>query len=67
MYLIREGEVAKVASLFFLVPSVTAAIAWALFGEELNLIQMGGMVLTMLGVLIATRKGQPGTRARASK
>ncbi len=67
MYLIREGEVAKVASLFFLVPSVTAAIAWALFGEELNLVQMGGMALTMMGVLIATRQGQPGTRARASK
>lgn len=67
MYLIREGEVAKVASLFFLVPSVTASIAWLLFGEELNIVQMGGMVLTMIGVAIATRKNQPGTRARASK
>jgi drug/metabolite transporter (DMT)-like permease len=67
MYLIREGEVARVASLFFLVPSVTAFIAWMLFGEELNAVQMVGMVLTMVGVAIATWRNQPGTRARASK
>ncbi|MHB2267848.1 DMT family transporter [Aliihoeflea sp. PC F10.4] len=67
MYLIREGEVARVSSLFFLVPSFTAVIAWALFGEEMNLVQMSGMAVTMIGVAIATRKSQPGTRARASK
>lgn len=67
MYMIREGEVAKVSSLFFLVPSVTALIAWVLFGETLNALQIGGMVLTTIGVAVATRKVQPGTRARASK
>lgn len=67
MYLIREGEVAKVSSLFFLVPSVTALIAWALFDETLNAVQIAGMVLTTIGVAVATRKAQPGTRARASK
>lgn len=67
MYLIREGEVAKVSSLFFLVPSVTALIAWLLFDETLNALQIGGMVLTTIGVAVATRKAQPGTRARASK
>lgn len=67
MYLIREGEVAKVSSLFFLVPSVTALVAWVLFGETLNALQIAGMVLTTVGVAVATRKVQPGTRARASK
>jgi drug/metabolite transporter (DMT)-like permease len=67
MYLIREGEVAKVSSLFFLVPSVTALIAWLLFDETLNALQIGGMVLTTIGVAVATRKAHPGTRARASK
>ncbi|MCO6387178.1 MAG: DMT family transporter [Aliihoeflea sp.] len=67
MYLIREGEVAKVSSLFYLVPSVTALIAWVLFGETLNALQIGGMVLTTIGVAVATRRAQPGTRARASK
>lgn len=67
MYLIREGEVAKVSSLFFLVPSVTALVAWLLFDETLNAVQIAGMVLTTIGVAVATRKTQPGTRARASK
>lgn len=67
MYLIREGEVAKVSSLFFLVPSVTALVAWLLFDETLNAVQIAGMVLTTIGVAVATRKIQPGTRARASK
>lgn len=67
MYLIREGEVARVASLFFLVPSVTAFIAWVLFGEELSAVQIFGMALTMAGVAVATARNQPGTRARASK
>ncbi|WP_024587017.1 DMT family transporter [Aliihoeflea sp. 2WW] len=67
MYLIREGEVAKVSSLFFLVPSVTALVAWLLFDETLNAVQIAGMVLTTIGVAVATRKAQPGTRARASK
>lgn len=67
MYLIREGEVAKVSSLFFLVPSVTALVAWVLFDETLDAVQIAGMVLTTIGVAVATRKVQPGTRARASK
>jgi hypothetical protein len=36
MLMIREGEMSKVASLFYLVPAVTAIMAWALFGEELT-------------------------------
>ena len=36
MVMIRDGEMSKVASLFYLVPAVTAVIAWALFGEQLN-------------------------------
>jgi drug/metabolite transporter (DMT)-like permease len=48
-----------------LVPAVTAVMAWALFGEELTLVQIVGMVIAMLGVALAT--AQPGTRARASR
>ncbi|MDW6026120.1 DMT family transporter [Mesorhizobium sp. BAC0120] len=57
MYMIREGEMSKVASLFYLVPAVTAVIAWALFGESLSLVQVAGMALTTFGVGLATRKG----------
>jgi drug/metabolite transporter (DMT)-like permease len=54
MSLIREGEMAKVASLFYLVPAVTAVLAWFLFGERLTLVQIGGMALATLGVALAT-------------
>ncbi|MDH4987945.1 EamA family transporter [Aminobacter anthyllidis] len=65
MVMIRDGAMSKVASLFYLVPSVTAVIAWALFGEQLSAIQLVGMVIATLGVGLAT--AQPGTRARASR
>ena len=64
MVMIRDGEVSKVASLFYLVPAVTALIAWALFGEELTLVQIGGMALATFGVALATaRNPTPSTAA----
>ena len=56
MVMIRDGEMSKVASLFYLVPAVTALIAWALFGEELSAVQIGGMVLATFGVALATQR-----------
>lgn len=64
MLLIRRGEVARVASLFYLVPAVTAVLAWALFGETLTMVQIGGMALAGVGVALAA--SQPSMRARAS-
>jgi drug/metabolite transporter (DMT)-like permease len=58
MIMIRDGEMSKVASLFYLVPAVTAVIAWALFGEELSAVQIAGMGLASLGVALATRRSQ---------
>ncbi|MEJ8570227.1 DMT family transporter [Microbaculum marinum] len=55
MALIRRGAVAKLATLFYLVPPVTALIAWPLFGETLTPVQIGGMVVTVAGVALATR------------
>lgn len=56
MHMIREGEMAKVASLFYLVPAVTAILAWALFGETLTPVQIAGMAITTAGVAMATRR-----------
>ncbi|MCJ2033616.1 DMT family transporter [Methylobacterium sp. J-068] len=53
--LIRRGAVAGVASLLFLVPPVSAVMAYALFGEALAPVQMGGMALAAMGVAIASR------------
>ncbi|MBA1144848.1 DMT family transporter [Mesorhizobium neociceri] len=60
MVMIRDGEMSKVASLFYLVPAVTAVIAWALFGEQLSLVQIVGMAIATLGVGLATARPAKG-------
>ncbi|MGL4241868.1 MAG: DMT family transporter [Beijerinckiaceae bacterium] len=55
--MINRGEVTRVTTFIFLVPSAVAAEAWLLFGETLNLVQIGGMLLTAAGVFLATRRG----------
>ncbi len=56
MLLIRHGGVARVSSLIFLVPGVSALMAYMLFGEMLNAIQIIGMAVCAAAVLIVTRK-----------
>ena len=53
--LIRGGAVAKVTSLFYLVPPFTALMALALFGEALVPVQIGGMAVAAAGVALANR------------
>ncbi|MBZ9699864.1 MULTISPECIES: DMT family transporter [unclassified Mesorhizobium] len=60
MVMIRDGEMSKVASLFYLVPAVTAVIAWALFDEQLNALQIAGMAITTFGVGLATARQTKG-------
>ncbi|MFN3687514.1 DMT family transporter [Salinarimonas sp.] len=55
LVLIRRGAVAGVASLLFLVPPVSALMAYGLFGETLTLVQMVGMGIAALGVALASR------------
>lgn len=54
--LIRRGAASKVASLFYMVPPVTALMAWALFGEKLGPLALGGMVVTAAGVALVLRR-----------
>jgi EamA-like transporter family. len=56
MTLIRLGEAARVASLFYLVPPVTALVAWGLFGESLGALGLAGMALAAFGVALVVRK-----------
>ncbi len=56
MLMMRDGAMTEVASLFYLVPAVTALMAFALFGERLSPLQLAGMAVTMLGVWLATRR-----------
>ena len=52
-WLLRHGGAAQVARLFYLVPPVTAAMAFVLFGETLDALAMAGMVLIAVGVALA--------------
>lgn len=54
--LIRRGAASRVASLFYLVPPVTALMAWALFGERLGPLALGGMAVTAVGVALVLRR-----------
>jgi drug/metabolite transporter (DMT)-like permease len=51
-WLIRRGEAARVSSLFFLVPPVTALVAWMVFGETFGPLALAGMVVTVIGVAL---------------
>ena len=53
--LIRRGAASKVASLFFLTPSVTAVMAFLLFGESLRAQAIVGLLVTAAGVALVMR------------
>ncbi len=55
-WLIKHGEASKVASLFYLVPPVTAVEAWLLFDEPLGWIKVAGIALVALGVWLVMRR-----------
>ena len=53
--LLRHGAAADVARLFYLVPPVTALMAWPLFGETLGLFGVLGMAVAAVGVALVNR------------
>ncbi len=53
--MIRAGEVSRVSSLFYLVPPISALMAWPLLGEEMPLLGWGGFALAAAGVALARR------------
>lgn len=57
LHLIRCGEVSRAASLIYLVPPAAVIEAWILFGEEVNLLQLFGILVTASGVVLANRRG----------
>ena len=55
MYLIKKNSASKTVSIFFLIPSISAFMAWFFLGESLTNIDIIGFLITTLGVYIATR------------
>lgn len=56
--LIRDGEASEVSSLLYLVPPVTALIAYISFNERLTTTAMFGMALVALGVALVVLRFQ---------
>ena len=54
-WLIRRSAATGFASLFYLVPAVTALLAYALFGEKLDTVSIAGMALCAAGVVMVNR------------
>jgi drug/metabolite transporter (DMT)-like permease len=55
-HLIEHGEATRVSSLFYLTPLSTAAMAYFIFGETLNVVALIGMVVGIIGVALVIRK-----------
>lgn len=58
--LMRQGESARVASLFYLVPPVTSLEAYFLFDEHLGLMALTGMTCAALGVAMVVSPKKSG-------
>ena len=54
-WLIRRSAATSVASLFYLVPAVTALMAYVLFGERLDAVAIAGMMACAAAVFLVNR------------
>ena len=55
LLMIRRGEATRVSALFFLVPPLSALIAWWILDESMTPLAWFGMVVAAIGVWIARR------------
>lgn len=57
-WLIRRQAATQVASLFYLVPAVTALMAYVLFGERLDMLAILGIVVCAAAVLLVNKSAR---------
>ncbi|SDS94815.1 Permease of the drug/metabolite transporter (DMT) superfamily [Nocardioides scoriae] len=57
--LVRARGAGAAGSVFFLMPPVTAVMAWLALGETLGVREVLGLVVTIVAVAAATRSGTP--------
>jgi drug/metabolite transporter (DMT)-like permease len=55
-FLLRQGEASRVATLFYLVPPITAAMGFAAFHETLGPLAVLGFGLAAAGVYFGARR-----------
>jgi len=55
-FLLAQGSAASVSSLYYLVPAVTAIIAYFLFDEHISTLSLIGTAITVIGVWLVVSK-----------
>ena len=55
MFLIKNNSASKTVSIFFLIPTTSAFMAWLFLNENLTPLDLIGFFITTIGVYIATR------------
>ena len=55
MFLIKKNSASKTVSIFFLIPTTSALMAWFFLNENLTNLDILGFLITSMGVYIATR------------
>jgi len=55
MFLIKNNSASKTVSIFFLIPTTSAFMAWLFLNENLSSLDLLGFLITTIGVYIATR------------
>lgn len=58
LMMIRRGEATRVSALFFLVPPISALIAWPALGETMAPQAWTGLVIAAAGVWLVTRRAR---------
>lgn len=56
--MIRHGAATQVTSYLYLVPAVTAAMAWLMFGERFGPVAVAGMIVTLVGIALVVRRSR---------
>ena len=56
MFLIKKNSASKTVSIFFLIPPISALMAWLFLKENLTNLDLYGFFIATVGVYIATRK-----------
>jgi drug/metabolite transporter (DMT)-like permease len=63
LHLIRKGQAARAAALLYLMPPVSALMAYLAFGERIWLVQVAGFLVAAAGVYLVQTQGVAPRRA----
>ena len=64
-FLLRHGSVTRLTSAMYLVPGLTAVLAWLMFGETLGWNVIAGMLVSLFGVYLVV--STPGKVSKANQ